>query len=68
MRKDITRLNQSEENEALKFYEKVKNGQITQGVCCYRLKNGDIRYFLINSAHLTYIIGLMERIKNHILS
>lgn len=65
---EIKNIFQDQEEEAKQFAERVKNGEITQGMACYRLKNGDIRYFLINPRHLTYIVGLMERVQNHIMN
>jgi hypothetical protein len=65
---EIMNLFQDQEAEAKRFYERVKNGEITHGMGCYRLKNGDIKYFLINPRHMTYIIGLMERVQNHMMN
>jgi hypothetical protein len=59
----IIRLNQPEIEMAEDFLVQVRLGNITQGVVCFRNKNGDTRYQLYSPDHATYIIGLMERAK-----
>jgi hypothetical protein len=64
---EIIKLNQKEADAAQEFSDLVANGKITHGMACYRTQGGEIHYLLINSAHLTYIIGLMERSKMYII-
>ena len=63
----LIRLNQDEADAAQEFADLVAGGKIAQGMACYRTHEGEIHYLLINPAHLTYIIGLMERSKMYII-
>ncbi len=62
---EIIHLNQAEVNMADKFAGLVRDGKVTQGIVCYRLDDGDINYMLFSPEHLTYILGMMERIKTN---
>ncbi len=64
---NLIRLNQNDADAAQDFADMVVSGEITHGVACYRTKDGDIRYIIINQDHLTYIIGLMERTKAYLM-
>jgi hypothetical protein len=63
----LIKLNQDESDAAQEFADLVAGGKITQGMACYRTHEGEIHYLLINPAHLSYIIGLMERTKMYII-
>lgn len=63
----LIKLNQREADAAQEFADLVEGGKITHGMACYRTQEGEIHYLLINSEHLTYIIGLMERSKMYII-
>ena len=45
------------------FLSEVESGQVTHGILCYRKSNGDLNWKIFNPDHLTYIIGMMERVK-----
>ncbi len=64
----IIRMNQTEVKMAETFLEKVKTGEVTHGVVCYRDKKGTVSYQLFSPEHVTYIIGMMERCKHKIMN
>lgn len=48
---------------AKEFLSEVELGRVTHGILCYRKSNGDLNWKIFNTDHLTYIIGMMERVK-----
>ena len=63
----LIRLNQSEADAAQEFADLVAGGKVTQGMACYRKEDGSVHFCIINPAHLSYIIGLMERTKLYLM-
>lgn len=45
------------------FLEDIKNDRITHGVIAYRTKDDDVHYRLLNCEHVTYLMGMLERVK-----
>jgi hypothetical protein len=68
MKENVIFINQEEIKSAKQFADEVLLGQVTHGVICYRKNNGDVCYRLFNPEHITYISGLMELTKLHILT
>lgn len=65
---DIIKLNQDEADAAQHFADLVAGGKITHAVATYRTADGDLGYCLVSPEHVTYIVGLMERTKIHLLN
>lgn len=64
---NVVRLNSKEVEMAEEFFEKVKSGEVSHGIICYREKNGTLNYQLYAKEHITYILGMIERCKMSIL-
>ena len=48
---------------AKEFLSETEAGGVSHAIICYRTTNGDLNWRIFNFPHLTYILGMMERVK-----
>lgn len=53
------------DEEWIKSLEELKKRKVTHAVIIYRGKEGDVEYCSHGYEDLTYLIGMIERTKNH---
>lgn len=63
---DIIRLKNGFEEEVEFFVNLVRDNKITHSVMLYRMEDGNIGYTYLGGDHMTYLIGLMDRIKHRL--
>jgi len=61
--KELTRPNPQYIESTKEFLSEIKAGQVSHAIICYRTTGGDLNWRQFNSSHLTYILGMMERVK-----
>lgn len=61
----VTYLKACDGNTARRLGEELDAGRVTHAVVAFRSEDGGLHYHLVGQKDMTYLVGMLERVKTH---